>query len=198
MRPPQAFSLRRRKTIGLARPPKSETYNPSADAASPTTPTPKPAAIRIPSKVIGSVSLTDEMKGTGSNRAATTAPAKKEVPELTQELLDTIWQRMMTEVDLGAELKQLLADNKPMVTPDGTLEFETADMFFERNLRALHLPMLSYLREQTVRPNLEYKVRIRAANIDSKPYLPHDKFETMAKSNPTLKELRKLFTELKY
>lgn len=105
---------------------------------------------------------------------------------------------MMNEVDLGSDLKQLLADTKPQITPDGALEFETSDMFFERKLRALHMPMLNYLRNETARPHLDYKVRIRAVDFDSKPYLPHDKFEAMAKTNPTLLQLRSIFNELKY
>lgn len=121
---------------------------------------------------------------------------KKEAVELTQELLDDLWQRMMHEVSLGDELGKLLNGQHPTLSDEGVIEFETDDIYYEKNLRNVHLPMLKFLREETGRPLLDYKIRLRQSTTVTQPYLAHEKFDKMREENPAIVKLRKIFNNI--
>lgn len=136
------------------------------------------------------------------NLAPVVAPVnvleKREVEQLTQQRLEELWAQLVESCKDDSRLHDLLADKKVVLKNNNLFHIQVPNLMIDNYLREYQTRILGFLREATNNDSLQYKSAVVVEHVAVKAYLPRDKFDEMARRNPAMLSLRKLFPDIDF
>lgn len=118
--------------------------------------------------------------------------------ELTQEVLERMWKKMIEDKSSNPELVTLVADRKLEVKDGNNFNIKVNNTYFETQFRPFQTEVLNYLREKCQNQSIGCKVVVEMERRKQTLYMPREKYDAMKEKNPALMELRKLFEEIDF
>lgn len=116
---------------------------------------------------------------------------------LTPEVLERLWKKLLNETKLGTPLAKLIFGRRVAFVDESNFDIITTDAEFEDHFAPFKSKVEEIMqgRDYTNNPAVHCRVVTEKAQKRS-AYDPEEKFETMAKKNPAMESLRKLFPDL--
>lgn len=124
---------------------------------------------------------------------------KREAERLTQERLEELWKKLIANSQEDAKLVELLNDKKLQVDSDNSFTVFVTNSYLTAYFAQYQKTILSFLRGETANDEIRYDVKVvEDENREVKLYLPNEKYEDMAKRNPSLVTLRRVFKDIDF
>ncbi len=123
----------------------------------------------------------------------------REAEQLTQQRLEELWAQLAAHFKDDAVLYDLVADKKVELNNNNSFFILVSNLYLDTVLKPHQMKILTYLRQQTCNEQLQYKLKLDGSEKQERViYQPRDKFEEMAKKNPAMLELRKIFPNIDF
>ncbi|MBP5548699.1 MAG: hypothetical protein J6X58_07415 [Bacteroidales bacterium] len=122
----------------------------------------------------------------------------REVVQLTQERLEELWAQLVESCKDDEKLYELLADKKVVLKNNNLFNIQVPNLYLDTLLLNYQNRILGFLRQATCNESLQYKAVVVVEKVEARAYLPRDKFDEMAKRNPSMLTLRKLFPDIDF
>ena len=122
----------------------------------------------------------------------------REVEELTQKRLEELWGELAESCKDEPKLYELLCDKRVELKNNNLFNVWVPNLYLDNVFRQYQDRILSFLREHTGNDALLYKVVVEVEKHETQAYMPREKFDEMAKRNPEMYKLRKLFPDIDF
>lgn len=122
----------------------------------------------------------------------------QEQVELTQEVLERMWGKMLEDKADNAELVSLLADRRLEVKDATTFDICVNNNYFESEFKAFQTEVLTYLRNKCNNQSIVCKITVELQEKKQVVYKPRERYEAMKEKNAALIELHKFFEDIDY
>lgn len=122
----------------------------------------------------------------------------REVEQLTQERLEQLWDELLQSCSDDEKLLDIIKDKKVVLKSNNLFHILVPNLYFDTLLRNYQTRILAFLREKSGNELLQYKAVVVVEKVEAKAYLPRDKFDELAKINPAMYALRKLFPDIDF
>ncbi len=114
----------------------------------------------------------------------------EEGDDLTVKDLSEQWKKFANQIrNRHPRLYNTLLANKPIITGSAGIEFEVSNPLQKEAMNRIKPELLKHLKRE-LNKNIELVVKVNEGAVESRLYLPEDKFGHMVKKNPDLALLR--------
>ena len=147
----------------------------------------------LPHKRFTSISIT------AAPEVASVIPLENvEVEQLTQERLEELWDKFIEMNEDDKRLYELIADKKVVLIDNNEFHIQVPNLYLDSVLHGYQNKILDFFRSATHNEMLKYKAAVVVEKVETRAYLPRDKFDDMASRNPSMLTLRKLFPDIDF
>ncbi|MBO4307673.1 MAG: hypothetical protein J5848_05100 [Bacteroidales bacterium] len=122
----------------------------------------------------------------------------RKVEELTQKRLEELWEELAANSKDEPKLYELLCDKRVELKNNNLFNVWVPNLYLDNVFRQYQDKILSFLRGRTGNEALLYKVVVEVEKRETQAYMPREKFDEMAKRNPEMYKLRKLFPDIDF
>ncbi|MCR4829472.1 MAG: hypothetical protein K5864_08425 [Bacteroidales bacterium] len=124
---------------------------------------------------------------------------KRKAENLTQERLEELWKKLIARSKDDDKLLELLNDKKLQVDSDNSFTIFVTNSYLTAYFAQYQKTILTFLRGELANDDIRYDVKVvEDENHELKLYLPNEKYEDMAKRNPSLVTLRRVFKDIDF
>lgn len=121
-----------------------------------------------------------------------------EQKEITQELLNELWQQFAETKKEEGKIYMLLKNAPVHFVDQKIFNIEITNIYSGKEIDSVKTEMLAFMRENTGHPALNCKYHQVIVEHETKAYSPHEKFQVMQEVNPNMVALKQVFGEIDY
>ncbi len=161
---------------------------PTAPKATPTAETQAAPARKAPAPA--TISIKGPKKDQEADKEQVEDPSAKPADKFTGEQLVKAWSQMAEHFRSDKNIYFTLKRNKPVVKEDEKLEFSVDNKIQKNEIDERKMDIMPRLKEALNNYHIQLEVVVNEMEVQSKAYLPQEKFKKMAEKNPALKTLK--------
>ena len=123
---------------------------------------------------------------------------KKEPIELTQEVLEQLWNGYKDSQPDNAKLIEAMSGVKFQLKDQNNFEILLGNIYKRDALEEFKVQILQHLREESGHDFLQWKLMVERQETEKVAYMPREKYEVMYRTNKNIQKLRELFPEIDF